>query len=851
MNGSTQEGRSNSSSRQPKSSSPKEEPMSSSRRNLSLSTLFDRLSTDGSRFALPIESANYNGVERDMTSSTACTTDNQNEGFTLPDILPTFEMYKNFHSNMPQCDFDEYVDQKSPFFEDVSSSSSQDSSLDFGRRPNVEMIRGNSTSSEVHPTILRAPSVSSMLHSLNAEYSYTSKIRDIPIEKLNALPKDDNSISIELYVTKEIPKFGEKPVYESMVKEFTSGDIVHGYCIIENTSTKPLEFDMFYLTLEGTMVTTEKAFFKTTKAIKTFLRIVDVAEDWSDLNDHANKGSNFYDVKDSVDNSVLGLHKNGTLNPGVRYKRFFNFKIPNQQLDATCEHGFFAHSLLPPSLGFDRPDRSNTEAANLKISVDLGYGRLPERGSSIVTMDNAGSNLITYSIDARFVGKNKTGSLCILGENKYCLRFIPFGFDYKPTSKRDSLKQLSNFDLRIKKKLERVSKVISKLENGRTISDKDLYESADLGQLVPLQKNQSCDPLKSENVKLEAVGMKHTVREDQVGSELSYSIKSVLGMNITGGFIKGFYNRDSSSSRASSGKKGLIMVKASIPRGSVPYWSPPLIRKQNEYSLKNKQSQQNWSQLVDVLSADEQEKLDNLQFELFCIQAANGAKHAPPEIESISTQLICLTEKSENCLPVEFNTEILLNSHKCNEVRRKFKDRLELIQTYETIFQQRQAEINSLYVRSSETKRNDPLTFSEFLSTKDIDDVQSIANMGVDVIYLSKALKSKISSSKESSSGSSLFSILSSDSNKTASTTLASFTARSKSISWESISPTEYRAALCISVKLEENYKGTLIPSFKGCLCSRSYVVRVKFSFTGGAGSTTIDVPIQIKNVHI
>ena len=43
------------------------------------------------------------------------------------------------------------------------------------------------------------------------------------------------------------------------------------------------------------------------------------------------------------------------IQPGVTYKRYFNFKIPNNLLDSECnDHGLSKHVDLPPTLGLSR-----------------------------------------------------------------------------------------------------------------------------------------------------------------------------------------------------------------------------------------------------------------------------------------------------------------------------------------------------------------------------------------------------------------------------------------------------------------------------------------------------------------
>ena len=269
---------------------------------------------------------------------------------------------------------------------------------------------------------------------------------------------------------RQAPRFGQSPQCENMLKEYTSGDIIHGYFTVENKSSKPIKFDMFYLTLEGKTSSKTTTPFGVQKTSKIFLRMVDMAASWSYNQEDVNTGEDLFGFYDSVDQTRFGLPNDRTLNPGDKRKKFFTFKIPNQLLDITCKHRHFSHSLLPPTLGFDRAQGSHAELSAPIFSESLGYGRLSERGSSLLLNDNSRNSLIGYSINAMLVGKDVTsGHVCLMSEQKYSIRIVPFGFRCNPVSKEKCLKDLEDFNISIAKSLGRIERVFSKLRRGAPI----------------------------------------------------------------------------------------------------------------------------------------------------------------------------------------------------------------------------------------------------------------------------------------------------------------------------------------------------------------------------------------------
>lgn len=645
----------------------------------SSSTLFGGVSPEKPR------SQRSQGKEEDSSAynngdHSSSITNVQDDDFILPELLPSFEMYENLLSNILQSSFDTYFPENPPYYEVTSRSQSIPSENESGH--DIRILTDDNAEPENHEVTVGSRRFTSGSSSSQIRNYYDTK--GIPVEKIYALPRAKTPIATELYVTKTAPKFGQHPKHESMLKEYTSGDIIHGYFTVQNKSTKPIKFDMFYLTLEGTTCSKIKSPFGIQKTTKRILRMVDMAASWSYNHEDVNTGEDLCGFFDSIDKTSFGLPNNRTLNPGDKRKKFFAFKIPNQLLDVTCKHGNFSHSLLPPTLGFDKPSSSHPDLSTLKFSESLGYGRLSERGSSLWLRDNSNGNLINYSINAMIVGKDTaSGRVCLMSEKKYSIRIVPFGFQCNPSSKETCLEGLEDFDIEIANRLGRIEKIFCKTRGAIPIRKEDIQEMNRSDQQVPARSKYEWNAV-AGNIENGTPKKKHYSEEDKIQTEITYSISSVFNTGLKNVFFRRVRNTspsqsDNTASRINSEKIGLITIKIRPPSNALPYWCPNLIQKQNVFSMRNRQNQQNWINLRGLLSVEEREKLENLRVELVCMQAANSIPHDPPEISSLETELICLTTNTEDCKPVRLHTDLLLKKHKYNKIKKIFQEMLEIL----------------------------------------------------------------------------------------------------------------------------------------------------------------------------
>lgn len=159
-------------------------------------------------------------------------------------------------------------------------------------------------------------------------------------------------ILLQVFFTAAPGSCGREPVHYSPTnKEFLQGDCIHGYVLLENLNSVPIPFDMFLVVFEGRVsvnVVESDSKLKPVVFYK-FLNMFDYSASWTP--------AYFDNVENKID-KLDGTHLQfnvKALEPGIKYKRFFNFTVPDCLLDCACEtHQIPRHCQLLPSLGLDR-----------------------------------------------------------------------------------------------------------------------------------------------------------------------------------------------------------------------------------------------------------------------------------------------------------------------------------------------------------------------------------------------------------------------------------------------------------------------------------------------------------------
>lgn len=880
----------------------------------------------------------------ESTSSISSYNKNKDPNMII-DVLPSFEFYNTLHKHIPQGNVDPdrhdfpptYQEVQSQRLPNISGIAPQTSELNV---ENSSRFRGSRTSLSSTPvngssSNILSPSSSNLFSGMNLQpYSTrhyaingnqsiplspsisgtttvdTSNIEDdindgdnIAIDKLYSLPKFSTPLEIDIRVTKHAPKPHEKPEEESVLKEYTSGDIIHGYCIVENRSNQPLKFEMFYVTLEAYISIVDKQ--KGKRTIKRFLRMVDMSASWSYSNMEVSSGVVLVPGDVDYDDSIIGLSNSRVILPKTKYKKFFMFKIPDQLLDVTCRQELYPHCFLPPSLGIDKW-KNNGKYSTIKVNNVLGCGHLGTKGSPILTNDMSDESLsINYTIDAKVVGKEvKTSKLNIMKEKEYNLRIVPFSFNgINPVSSRTRSKtQLKDLKRLLSERLEALEKVFSRLEKKEIIQNSDIY-GTDISGTV--DSNVSIDAQELMERKMNQLhvnnriddygswsGLKRMSQpENTVESELRYQMKSRKlnsSTNLANSLFSGLMGSSSSNSSRSpspnpevkktldnssphlkkhlkhSERTGIITLSAEIPTKAVKYWSPSLFRKTNKFENKNKHDQENWVRLIDLLSEEEKTPLENIEIKLNCFESNNGPVHEPPGIQHITTELICITAASDYSIPIQMNAEILYNEEKMALIKKEFGEFHKKIQDYKEKFEENIEELNTLYHGTTAlSNTNRELKFTDFIPVNLHNDVESLLNLEVQVTHLHEVFRKQsffIKNSSNNDSGYFGFSLSNSET-VTPSDSLTSLnsdhipspSAESNDDyhhgKWTNTGNFTFERSVNVHLSLDPHMKETLAPNFETCLCARFYLVRVNIKFDHHIGTATLDIPVTVKRI--
>lgn len=843
--------------------------------------------------------------------SVMISSDEMDEDVVL-DVLPSFEMYNTLHRHIPQGNVNPDIHDFPPSYGEASTHdgglsttrNSSSSTLNSGPvfqipavhvssemappTPPLETNNDNNlTSSNTQHFRISHSRSSSTIHDISSESDAVGIEDDLNdnenifIDKLYTLPKMTAPVEIDIKVTKHASLPPLKPENESMLKEYTSGDTVHGYCLIENKSNQPIKFEMLYVTLEGYISVVDKQ--KGKRTVKRFLRMVDLSASWSYTNIELGTGLKYKSWGVDSDNTILGLHNDRILAPGVRHKKFFVFKFPNQLLDTTCKQELFSHCLLPPSLGVDKY-KNHCKYAAIDVNNTLGCGHLASKGSPILTYDMAGNDLsVNYTVDARIVGKDpKTQKLSLMREREYNVRFIPFGFQSTLVGERGPLNQLKDLKALVEERLDVLKIIFQRLKDNKAIKNTDIH-GTDLAGTIDDDTELNSDEIlerKLHQLNLQNSGRSASVFEDikkfepeqnVVESELKYKVKgkSSSKIGLFSGFLSSSHSASSSTNSSTTSvsslnsqtkktdKSGIILMESTVPIGSLPYHSPGIIHKTNSLDNRTKYSQENWIRMAESLPDEQRTPLKNLKVNLSCLQSNNSIDHDPPEIQSVTTDLIVITAKSENSIPIKLNSELLLNSAKVSAMSSKFSDYINEIEEAYDKFIENKDKINELYNKNRTLANTVELKFSDFIPNQLYSNLESLANLTVKVDTMDLIFKKQLDTLKDKdnvTNGSSHASkyghakgSLGASSNSHSRNNFSNKYSTEVLGHWVKKGPAHYEREVTVNFEYTKNFVHTLVPNFESCICCRFYCVRVTIKFHH-IGTCSIDIPITVKH---
>ncbi|CAH2351087.1 hypothetical protein CLIB1423_02S11936 [[Candida] railenensis] len=329
-------------------------------------------------------------------------------------ILPSYHMYQNQISRnlIPSAD---NFRIRPPIYERASSNS----------------VVGAESSSENESALSDQVSPRAVDYDTPATLWEDSVLANTP--KLRRVFKESDSIKesleLKIQVTQGLAKIGQKPKYvDPLYKEFHQGDYINGYVTIRNTTETNIPFEIFDVVFDGVLTLDDEP--DKEPHVTKFLNMLDFNASWNDgfLNRLTTEDRNPHgpcpdDAFDRFDNTMTQLSPDKVFEPGVTYKKFFTFKIPQKLLDSICvPHRLVKHLQLPPTYGTS--------------SYETAQGNYP--GSLVEDFSVSGTS-ISYSLSARVISKaseypwlttkNKKENpdeYVIIQETNSFLRFMPY-----------------------------------------------------------------------------------------------------------------------------------------------------------------------------------------------------------------------------------------------------------------------------------------------------------------------------------------------------------------------------------------------------------------------------------------
>ncbi|RCK61078.1 Ubiquitin ligase-binding protein BUL1 [Candida viswanathii] len=239
--------------------------------------------------------------------------------------------------------------------------------------------------------------------------------------KLKRLTSTNKEISkqleVKIHLTKQIGKVGEPYTkIDPLTLELKQGDYVYGFVLITNKTKNVIPFDMFSVQLEGCATfgkTSNITLVEQPTHIDRFLTMFDFNALWNDafldrlVTDH-NDPNRPQPVFDAFDNTYYHLDHRKIFEPGVTYKKYFTFKIPEKLLESACEDLLIKHLQIPPTLGVCKNEMISSVRhrwIELGEKDTDGTGQKKYKYASLTNDFALNDTSISYCISARIIGR--------------------------------------------------------------------------------------------------------------------------------------------------------------------------------------------------------------------------------------------------------------------------------------------------------------------------------------------------------------------------------------------------------------------------------------------------------------
>ena len=780
--------------------------------------------------------------------------DDDDEDGIIVDILPSFQFYDSLVKFLPEDANNEEIPSFLPTNAVCLDQTLDDHSILNFNPPNYS----NSSETASSATITESQSLTSLPNEIDLPVKTGCRYE---VDKIHEFPhRRVNNLDIKVVLTKDavLPNTPSEP--QNLLREYSSGEFLNGYVTITNRSTKPIKFEGFYVSLEGSINVKNRETKQVTK--KFFLKMHDLSATWSYGNVELSSGVAYSCAAiDSGDGSQLGLPNSKVLDPKTKYKKYFCFKIPKKILDNNCKHQHASHLAIPPSFGINR---NKYENSFIDINDLLGYGHLGFRGSPVLTPDLAsydkyvssalkkntsgilsGSKLkcgftnegsfINYDISCRLVMKDEKASIpYVLNDTSYNLRIIPNTLSsnekYKYNDNKSSIidvdslkKQLSTIYDQAIRCTDQLETLLQKCEHWDDLilfNKEDLmFNSYNIGEKKQSDA-QSCKTLVSNQSSTNEKLKKSRLIDDQndtYKTVINHNSKpKKSSINFTNRFNNLFVSELPKEIKQDNSLSCRTTIEASFNKDLkvLPYHRSNYLALQNKIEGKNKTDKKVWckeivSQLPTTVSDYE---LTSLPLTI-TVDNINGDIDIP-KIKKITTKLFSYTTYTERSCPILLDANFLIKEpHFLNQLVVNCKERLKHISNLKKNYMKHQEKLKLLAM-----KLNVPqyaIRFESFIGSELYSNLEALSTLNVEKFEMNNVFEptdlSQLNSQK-----------------------------------WEQISPNKSKCEVNVNLKYKERLFLTILPSFDSCLMSRFYHLEVQYEFSNGQKSV-LKIPIDVK----
>lgn len=742
-------------------------------------------------------------------------------------------------------DSDEYDDSLEGQY--LFSDTESEDGLQLRARPRHrnESVRQTSPS----PSRTRSPLAAPGENNIMTHESYGHSVLD----NIDTLPHARASpLTMEIYVTKDVPVPHKLNALETKLKEYACGDFVNGYVIITNTLDKDVDFGLFTVSLQGTvkiinMEKNDKGIMTTRSIVqKKILKMYDLNASYNETEIPSSAGIEYEAFsRDQHDGCVMGLPDNRILKAREKYKKFITFKFPDMLLDIVCPHGNMRHTMATPSFGIDRTALFK-RASTIEINKALGYGCLQAKGSPVRVNDYCFDNVsVSYAIRAEFIDKQHA--------TDQSSPVSPEDINDPHNKSKYIISKSAEFFLRL---LPNVKSQVETFSRAHSLFGVETFDTVGIDGVLygRLAKRETWHYIKRMNQTIEQEIQTALDRREYSGDDIKrknadfshplHPVGSKINLTATKEiheFLPEFLVRDFERNRilfthkpinVSLRKKKLLMLAApehlgecilavKVPNKLIPYGSPRLIQKYNNgrsdsLSLTAVSSRElallpvSSNNVMELYNRDDDTVIKHVNVELWF--KPDDKKTVLPEISLVEFNVVAWTYKTDYPIPLSFDHDFFYSREDVSGAVIQHDD----VENTKENLQQLKDSINQfiLFLRQSKT----------YISQNTFSYLKGLSKLGIKKDMLRE-----------------YFQTVSVPANDPNYEEWKPQTLSNKQTLWNK----KMRVPL---VTVNKN-NVTLPPSFQSCLVGRLYSLQVKVKFKGSdehSNFTNIDVPVIV-----